>query len=282
VRALAFDSGLDAAVDEVREAIRWELRDEHEVARRRWDDLVAGGGLGPGTEARILLAWARAVDEGAMEAAKLAAEVFETLRVVGDLLDSAEGFEGPATGVLPEEEARFLAEWLAPEAIRRALEREDLDLATTGAELAKELAVGRQLERGYRGREDPWSFGAVSLGILHGVLEAKFARAFRLAARVGARVAGAPEHAQALAGSVGEAAGMAAGYYLALTQDWDERVQEREVHRKRLVEDGKRAVGDLRTAIGLVGMQKDLGYFLQPFERWAEDLRESLESVALT
>jgi len=282
VRPLALDSELDAAIQEVREAIRWALRDQHEVARRRWDDLVAGGGTGPATDARILLAWARVVDEGALDAAKQAAEVFESLRVIGDLLDAAEGFDSPAAGVLPGEDARFLAEWLAPEALRRALERGDMELAITGAELAKELAVGRQLERGYRGREDPWSFGAVSLGILHGVVEAKFARAFRLAARTGARVAGAPEHAQDLAGSVGEAAGMAAGYYLALTQDWDERVQEREVHRKRLVEDGKRAVGEFRTSLGLVGMQKDLGYFLQPFERWAEDLWESLDAMDLT
>jgi len=282
VRALAFDPELDATVDEVREAIRWELRDEHEVARNRWDDLVAGGGTGPGTDARVLLAWTRVVDEGALDAAKQAAEVVETLRVAGDLLDAAEGFDGPARGVLAPGDARFLAEWLVPAALRRALEREDPELATTGATFAQELAVGRELERGYRDRDEPWDFGAVSLGILHGVLEAKYARAFRLAARVGARVAGAPEHAQALAGSVGEAAGMAAGYYVALTQDWDERVQEREVHRKRLVEDGKRAVGDLRTSLGLVRIQKDLGYFVQPFERWAEDLWEALDAVDLT
>lgn len=282
MRALAFEPELDARVDEVREAIRWELRDEQEVARNRWDDLVAGGGLGPGTDARVLLAWAQVVDESALDAAKQAAEVVETLRVAGDLLDAAEGFDGPARGVLAPGDARFLAEWLVPAALRRALEREDPVLAAEGATLAQEFAVGRELERGYRGRDEPWGFDAVSLGILHGVLEAKYARAFRLAARAGARVAGAPEYAQDLTGGVGEAAGMAAGYYLALVEDWDERVQEREVHRRRLVEDGLRAVGDLGTSLGLVRIQEDLGYYLGPFERWAEDLREALESVELT
>lgn len=282
MRALAFDPELDELVDEVRGAIRWEFRDEHEVARNRWDDLVAGGGTGPATDVRVLLAWARVVDEGSLDAAKQAAEVVETLRVAGDLLDAAEGFDGPARGVLAPEDARFLAEWLVPAALGRALEREDPALAITGATFAQELAVGRELERGYRGRDEPWGFDAVSLGILHGVFEAKYARTFSLTARVGARVAGAPEYAQDLAGAVGEAAGMAAGYYLALVEDWDERVQEREVHRKRLVEDGLRAVGDLGTSLGLVRIQEDLGYYLGPFERWAEDLRGALESVDVT
>lgn len=278
MRPLAFDAELDDEVEAARKAIRWELRDKHEVARRRWDDLVAGGGLGPAIEARVLLAWASLVDEGSKEPAGLAAQLFEALRVAGDLWDSSEGFDGSAKGVLGAADARFLAEWLVPESIRRAMERGDLELATTGASLAKELAVGRQLERGYRGREEPWGFDGVSLGILHGVVEAKFARPLRLAARTGARIAGAPEHALTLAEGVGEAAGMAAGYYVVLSEDWDETVQEKAALRRRLIEDGQRAVGDLQTSIGLVGMQ-DLGYFLGSFDRWAEDLWEAFEGL---
>lgn len=55
MRPLALDPDLDQALDEVRKAIRWELRDKHEVARNHWDAVVAGGGLGPGTDARVLL-----------------------------------------------------------------------------------------------------------------------------------------------------------------------------------------------------------------------------------
>lgn len=279
MRPLALDPELDEAVDEVRKAIRWELRDQHEVARRRWDAVVAGGGLGPATDLRMLLAWVQAVNPEVTAAGKKAAEVFESLRVAGDLLDAAEGFDGPARGVLPDAEARFLAEWLVPMALRQVLERGDLALATTATELAEELAVGRQLERGYRGREDPWDFGPVSLGILHGVIQSKYARAYRLAAATGARLAGAPEHAMVLVEGVGEAAGMAVGYYVALAEDWDEPVQEKAALRRRLVRDGKQEVGSLQTALGLVAIQKDLGYSLGVFDRWAEDLWEAFDAM---
>lgn len=163
--------------------------------------------MGPATDTRLLLTWARVVAPGEPERAKKAAEVFALLRSAGDLLDSAEGFDRPAKGVLATRDARFLAEWLVPYVWERTLERKDQVLGQEAAAFTRELAVGRNLERGYRGRQDPTSFDGVSLGILHGVLEAKYARTLRIAASAGARLAGASEGLASLAGSVGEAAG---------------------------------------------------------------------------
>lgn len=278
MRALAPFSELDERVEGVRKAIRWALRDQSEVARNRWDDMVAGGGLGPATDVRLLLAWGRAVDESSMDRLAPAAEVIETLRIAGDLLGAASGLGGPAIGVLPEGEARFLGEWLVAEALRRVVAGEDLALATAACELARELAEGRQMVGSYRRREEPWSFGPVSLGALHGALEVQYGKPFAMACRLGARVGGAPEHAETLACSFGEAAGLAAGYYLALVEDWDRVVQEREQLRRRLKEDGQRAAQEMQTTLGIVQMQ-GLGYDLAGWERWAEELRGALDAL---
>ena len=277
MRPLALDEELDEAIEEVRKAILWDLRDDHEVARRRWEELVAGDGMGPAIDSRILLTWAQICGAEDSGSAKKAAEVFELLRVAGDLLDSAEGFDGPAKGVLGERDARFLAEWLVPYVWELTLQREDLELSQEAAEFARLLAVGRNLERGYRTRKDPTSFDGVSLGILHGVLESKYSRPLRVAASAGARLGGASEGQASLAGSVAEAAGMAMGYMVNLREGWDRAVVEKKALRKILVRDGLQAVGEMRVAIGWARVRGGEEWDLAPLEHWVEDLEKAFQ-----
>lgn len=271
---------LDEAIAKVRDRILWDLRDQNEIARNRWKDLVAGGGLGPATEARLLLGWAALVDQGAMERALPAAQAFEEMRVAGDLLDAAGGLGGPALGVLPDPEARYLGEWLIANGVRRLAGRGDTRLAAVAAEIAEELADGRHRILEYRNREDPWRDDPVSRGILHGCIEVKYGAPLRLACRLGMELAGAPEHILVVASEFGVAAGTALGIHVALTEGWDEPIQERERFRAWLVAEGKDAVAAADTHLGVLALQEcAAAYVRQPMERWVEALGEALDAL---